>query len=267
MASVDEVAASLDGNKSEAEGLAGQLAATKQQAEELQGEFAAFGAEGTANRAGAAAQTIEGLMSEAAGLAERIGEAQAQVLALGQSGLLATGTGGDSRPSASPPVRAAPSGGPPLPDFAPRRIHPDARETIKRIGWPRNAQGDVAARGLLYDKTGRPLLGGQALPASRTGPGSDTSDLKEPWRSDDRYTTRYHVEGHTAAYMRRNGVTEAALYLNIPPCGNRAEPDPVRCEANLAAHLPEGSVLYVHSVHQNGTTRSKAYQGTGEALA
>ncbi|WP_133884434.1 hypothetical protein [Glycomyces sp. NRRL B-16210] len=102
MANVDEVAASLGANKSEAEGLAGQLAASKQQTEELQIEIAALGAEGAANRASAAAQAIDALMTEATGLADRIGEAQAQVLAIKEGGLLttaATSTGSPRPPT------------------------------------------------------------------------------------------------------------------------------------------------------------------------
>lgn len=93
MASVDEAAASLGANKSEAEELAGQLAASKQQTEELQSEISVLGAEGAANRASAAVQTIEGLMAEVAGLAARIGEAQAQILAIKQGDLLTTSGG------------------------------------------------------------------------------------------------------------------------------------------------------------------------------
>jgi len=69
--------------------------------------------------------------------------------------------------------------------------------------------------------------------------------------------------------MRRNGITKAVLYLNMDPCGNRGpdqQPDPLRCEANITDHLPQGSTLWIHSVHENGSVRSKPYRGTGKAL-
>jgi hypothetical protein len=47
--------------------------------------------------------------------------------------------------------------------------------------------------------------------------------------------TRTHVEGHAAAWMRQNNVSNATLYINNPPCPN--------CTRNLPKMLPSNSVL------------------------
>lgn len=175
-------------------------------------------------------------------------------------------TGGADTPFDGKRPAAVTSGSEPsrLKDFTPDKPHRQALEEIKRVGWPRTGDGRVQARGYLYDSEGRKLFP-SPLRASGHGPGSDTRDLKEPYRSDARYKTRYHVEGHTAAHMRRNGITEAVLYISIPPCGRR-DKDPYRCDANMAKLLPEGSRLVVWVVRERGMPERIVYRGTGEAL-
>ncbi|HEU5128841.1 MAG TPA: DddA-like double-stranded DNA deaminase toxin [Glycomyces sp.] len=263
MASVDEVAAALGGNKVEAEGLAGQLAAAKQQAEELQGEFAALGAEGTANRAGAAAQTIEALMAEAAGLAERIGEAQAQVLAIGQSGLLTTGTGG--------PVTATATAGTArrLTDFNPKRSHSEAVKEIRRVGYPRNAEGRTSARAFVYSADGK-QLNDEPLKPYRRGEAPVRPELREPWASSDDMTTTWHVEGDAAAMIREDHLQNAAFYLNIPLCGSRQGeselPDPNGCAENFRHVIPRDTVAYVHVIREERVPYRQKITGTGEGI-
>ena len=49
-----------------------------------------------------------------------------------------------------------------------------------------------------------------------------------------------HVEAHTAAVMRQEGLAEATLYINRVPC-----PGKTGCDAMLSRMLPEGSRLRV----------------------
>ncbi|MBG6139165.1 hypothetical protein IW245_005359 [Longispora fulva] len=70
-----------------------------------------------------------------------------------------------------------------------------------------------------------------------------------------------HVEGHAAAIMRRDGVREATLYINMRPClGARG------CAENLRAVLPAGTRLVVHQVFADGSTKVFNYPGTGDGL-
>jgi hypothetical protein len=57
--------------------------------------------------------------------------------------------------------------------------------------------------------------------------------------------TRTHVEGHAAAWMQQNDVTEGTLYINNPPCTN--------CTRNLPRMLPAGATLRV--IAPNGYDR------------
>jgi hypothetical protein len=242
---VDEVAASLGGNKSEAEGLAAQLAASKQQAEELQGQLAALGAEGAANLASAAVQTIEGLMSEAAGLAGRIGEAQAQVLAIRQGSLLTRGTAG----TATTPVGSSSA-----PTFNPRKFDPTKLAGLRRYSEAGTAEGK------LYRSDGSPhsdrVLRARPPGSSPFPPGSVRG------RYRDTTPNRGHIEGEVAATMHRDQLNEATLYLNAEPCDNRGQ----GCKENTHAFVPEGSVLNIWAVNDDGSRVFKRVNGTGEAF-
>jgi hypothetical protein len=151
---------------------------------------------------------------------------------------------------------------PPLAGFRPDRPHRACIEQTRNVGWPVNRNGRIAARGRLYDTQGRPISG-----TVRAGPGpADTAaDLREPWASDERMTTRWHIEGHAAAVMRQHQLKEAVLYINIPPCGTEDRSE-WRCDVNIAKILPSGSTLRVWVTRQNGAVSRFVYRGTGEAV-
>jgi SCP1.201-like deaminase len=59
-----------------------------------------------------------------------------------------------------------------------------------------------------------------------------------------------HVEGHAAAIMNKYDITEGAeLFLNKPPC-----PEGGMCRYNLNKLLPDGAVLPVHFLGDDGVT-------------
>ncbi|MBO3735424.1 DddA-like double-stranded DNA deaminase toxin [Glycomyces niveus] len=264
MPSVEEVAAALGANKGEAKALAGQLAASKQQAEKLQEQLAALGAEGTASLASAAVQSIEGLMSEAAALSGRIGEAQSQVLAIGQGGLLPSGTKTTvtGQPTAALPRRR-------IPGFNSNRVNKDAIADIRRAGYPKNAEGKTSARAFVYTADGE-QINADALKPYRKGEAPPQPDLKEPWASSEELTTTWHVERDAAAAIRAERLDSAAFYLNVPLCGRRAEgseyPDPAKCYENFRHIIPKDAVAYVFVVPEQGMPRRRRIVGTGEAI-
>jgi len=152
-----------------------------------------------------------------------------------------------------------------LADFTPARPHKEAVADIRRLGWPKNRDDTVQARGRFFDADGTDGFDGrhlQALPGDQV---HDAPELQEPWRNDRAITTSWHVEGEVAAYMRRTGTTDAVLYLNIPTCGNDNR-DPKRCFMNTEKILPVGSTLTVWSIHENGERRRVRFHGTGEAI-
>lgn len=163
------------------------------------------------------------------------------------------GQSGDQRRPGTPPPRIT------VGTVRPSQAPVDA---MREVGWPRNAEGRVSARGFLYDDTGANVYG-RTLQARNDGDIFDTPDLREPWRSGNR-TTTWHIEGGVASYMRNGGPTEATLYLNIPPCGR--DGDEARCHVNLPAILPRGSTLTVFVVRKNGRVDHHVYRGTGEGI-
>ncbi len=259
MSLVEEAQGHVSAAKSPLETVAANVAQAHEVTDKLAAESRERGYDAKAGQAAAIRDALGELHTVLTDSSSTLDDVHAKLDAL--KGLVAAGGAG----RASPALKAGP---PRLRDFAPQRPAADGTKAVERLGWPRNAEGRISARGLLYDRDGRPLIE-KPLRAVKRGPAADGSDLVEPWRSDERYTPRWHVEGHTAAWMRRNGVTEASLYLNTPPCGGPApggEADPLRCEANLAHLLPRGTKLHIHSVDEQGRTRSKSYTGTGEAL-
>ncbi|GAA4910726.1 nucleic acid/nucleotide deaminase of polymorphic system toxin [Stackebrandtia albiflava] len=179
-----------------------------------------------------------------------------------------TTDGGDTPAGTTPP----PDGGPPAP--TPTRPHPNAADTrhvaaVRRIGWPKNAQGRTNARALVFDKNGEQV--GDVWKATPDGEANDPRHYREPWRSDVRYTIRYHVEGQVAAMMRRTGITEAEVYLNIPPCGTRDDDWSYQCHDNIKKILPKGYTMTVWAVREREaptwSPQKYTYKGNGEALA
>ncbi|MEU5874207.1 DddA-like double-stranded DNA deaminase toxin [Glycomyces sp. NPDC047369] len=179
---------------------------------------------------------------------------------------LGGGAGGTSRPPPATATGARPArpweSHRPVPGFRPDRPNGTCIDQTRSVGWPLNRNGRTSARGRLYDAHGRPITG-----TVRAGPGpaDAATDLHEPWSSDERMTTRWHIEGHAAAVMRLHQLKEAVLYINIPPCGTEDRGE-WRCDANIAKILPRGSTLRVWVARQNGTVAQFVYRGTGEAV-
>lgn len=234
------------------------------QAAEARDRAAALGAERSAGQLAGATSSLEEAQVLAAALADRIR------VALAAAETARTGTGGGGRggaPPGPPPTPAPPpeppwSRHPPVPGFRPDRPHPTCMDETRRVGWPVNRNGRVSARGRLYDAYGRPITG---TVQAGTGPADHARDLQEPWASDERMTTRWHIEGHAAAIMRQHRLRESVLYINIPPCGSENQSE-WRCDANIAKLIPKGSTLRVWVARQNGRTARFVYHGTGEAL-
>lgn len=174
---------------------------------------------------------------------------------------------GRQPPTAQQPAspRSQPTPGP-HPTWRPDRPSDTHVAAIKRLGWPRNpSTGALRARGQLYHRDGTPW-NADVLIAHHRGPARERTDLKEPWASDPDYTVGWHIEGNTAALMVRHGEREAVLYINEAVCGAEEPQDPKRCHSNIAAVLPVGYTLYVHSVQESGWHRRRIYKGTGEAI-
>lgn len=77
------------------------------------------------------------------------------------------------------------------------------------------------------------------------------------------------VEGHVAARMRREKLTEGVLVTNNIVCGNRGFDNdlPMTCEKFLPSILESGSRLTVWATPDGGQTWwTKTYIGTGERV-
>ncbi|GAA0507560.1 hypothetical protein GCM10011581_20680 [Saccharopolyspora subtropica] len=89
-----------------------------------------------------------------------------------------------------------------------------------------------------------------------SGPGEGGPELRDRWRNFAVATQ--HAEGHAAALLRtslrKQGITEATLYVNNRPCPGR-----FGCDATLPGQLPKGTRL---TVYWPGGHR--VYEGTGE---
>ncbi|MCC3762592.1 hypothetical protein K3N28_05850 [Glycomyces sp. TRM65418] len=242
-----------------------QLGNTKDQIAEVRGRVAALGFENCAALLDTLSDRMGESQAQAVGVGERLEAALAAVEgARGQGG---TGTAGSNKaipatPTPSPEPDRPWSRNSPVPNFRPDRPNPTCIEETRRVGWPINRNGRVSARGRLYDRDGRPITG---TVQAGTGPADHARDLREPWASDERMTTRWHIEGHAAAIMRQHQVKETVLCINIPPCGSEDQ-DQWRCDANIAKILPQGSTLRIWAARQNGYTERFIYRGTGEAL-
>ncbi|MCD0442140.1 hypothetical protein LO763_00680 [Glycomyces sp. A-F 0318] len=151
--------------------------------------------------------------------------------------------------------------------FNPRARSPERSAAIRRFGWPKRVDGKTSARGMLYDSSGKPVLG-QPLKALKGDRVYTTPDLKDEWRTRG-MATSWHIEGGAAAYMRNTQTKEMALWINLSACGNSGgfgDDDPNGCHVNLPKILPEGYTLHVHAELENGWSRQWTYRGTGEAL-
>ncbi len=91
------------------------------------------------------------------------------------------------------------------------------------------------------------------------GPASSGYGLKEPWKSLASMTR--HVEGHAAAAMRRDGIWDATLYLNMKPCKG-----PGGCLERLEEVMPDGSRLTIFKIFKNGSVWRRVFYGNGRGL-
>jgi hypothetical protein len=234
------------------------LSASKNQAADVSDRLAALGIENKSAQLEAVADTIETAQAQTTSLSSRLEAALAAI----ETARGIAGSGSRSAGGSTTAPRYPWSNRPPVPDFHPARKNSTCIEEVRRVGWPRNREGRIAARGRLYDAEGRPITG--TIEAGR-GPADAAADLKEPWASDERMTTRWHLEGHVAAVMREHRLKEAVVYINLAPCGTMQK-DQWRCHPNLKHLLPVGARLRIWAVREDGKIREYVYHGTGEAL-
>ncbi len=90
-------------------------------------------------------------------------------------------------------------------------------------------------------------------PGSQYLPGPPTPDIN---------SSASHVEGHAAALMRENGVTDLTVTINHPggPCGTCRGTSP----SSVAALLPKGSTLTVRWMDEAGQLQSLPIKGLME---
>ncbi|MCD0443757.1 hypothetical protein LO763_08995 [Glycomyces sp. A-F 0318] len=199
---------------------------------------------------------------------------------------IAGGGSGGSSPSA-PHATGASGGQPPVPPastkpvapnpeprrrlegFNPKRSHPKAIEAIRRVGYPRNAEGRTSARAFAYTADGDQLTA-EPLKPYRKGEAPVRQELREPWASSEDMSTTWHVEGDAAALIREGSLKDAAFYLNVPLCGSRQAdtelPDPKGCAENFRHILPRDTVAYVHVVREGRVPYRQKITGTGEGI-
>lgn len=270
MSSVDEFSAAIGAAAESVETVAAGIAKAKNSGDELSGKLAAAGVEGRVEATNAVSQRLESEATVlAAQLKDLLGEIQQQAEALrGLEGAPGAGAGVGSSSSAQP-RSTLDQQEPPGRSSQSNHMKPDTAlvDVMKRIGWPTKPgrPDDIRARGMLYSTNGTPW-NSEPLRASRQGPASKRTDLKEPWASDPEMTTSWHIEANAAALMVKFKERVAILYINQSVCGSQEPFDPKRCHDNLRKILPKGYTLYVHSVLRSGWTEAKRYEGTGEAL-
>lgn len=171
-------------------------------------------------------------------------------------------------PVGSPAARPATGPARRLEGFNPKREHPDAVGKAKRDGWPKNARGNTSARAALYGKDGTQLGTETYRPRHREDPES-YPELKDEFNDPGKSTT-WHVEGEIAKDIRTSRQNECAVYINVPLCGapnpQREFAEPNGCAENFRHVVPDGTVVYVYTVPENGTTRRRRVIGTGEGI-
>jgi hypothetical protein len=111
-------------------------------------------------------------------------------------------------------------------------LFPDERPSYE-WGRPRPELPQYVAKG----KTSGVLRTSKGDFALRSGYAGPASAMPEESPGFDGYT-RAHVEGHAAAIMRQEGITEATLHINNPTICKS-------CSRRLRRMLPPGSVLNV----------------------
>ncbi|MEU5156517.1 DddA-like double-stranded DNA deaminase toxin [Glycomyces sp. NPDC021274] len=263
MASIEALTAAIRTAITQTRQLLADLRGSQTLTEELRDQLADLGVDAKAAQVSGVAAGLEACQAQTSKIASRLEAALAAAEAARAGRAL---SGGESSPSdirsrnADPPWTRQP----PVPGFTHRRPVAECIDAVRREGWPRNAQGRTSARGFLYTGDGRPV-NAETFRPHRKGHAPPCGDLREPWRSDEHYTTTWHAERDAAAEMRRWKLSEAVLYLNVPTCGKESG-DPYRCDVNLEKILPEKAVLFVWTVHEDGSRSRRRYIGTGEAI-
>ncbi|MFK4084637.1 DddA-like double-stranded DNA deaminase toxin [Kribbella sp. NPDC020789] len=98
------------------------------------------------------------------------------------------------------------------------------------------------------------------IKSGQSGPGAGGPGLVVPYRR--MISALDHVEGHTAAILRRAGASkDVTLYLNNRPC-----PDKMGCYAILEDLLPVGTKLTLYWPESDGL-KSDVFRGNGKGLA
>ncbi|WP_025275003.1 DddA-like double-stranded DNA deaminase toxin [Haloglycomyces albus] len=258
MGSLADLSGQINQGGHAADELVAQLESTRQEADEIANQLDALGSS-DAQQVHQVSELLAQAISTVAAVKRDVEDAGglvegAQALNNGGAG---TSSKEDSTPGPKWPKNHR------VPGFHPNKPHRECIERIQRVGWPRNKDGDISARGVLYSPDGVQITG--VLNAGRKGPAANDADLKDFWRQPE-VTTTYHVEGHVAAYMRQRNVKRAVLYLNLPPCGSVSR-DPYRCDVNLPKVLPRKSKLKIWVTREGGGSPEElVIEGTGEAL-
>jgi len=249
MASIGDVAAILRAAVATAEEAAGQVRAADERVETALGPLQVALSDSTNHNA------HDGLGSLSA-VRERLAETLAALKAGTDrmSEYIASIAGGGAVLPA-PGGRAGGSGTPP----AGRVFNPRKFDASKLAGLRRYSEAGTA-EGRLYGADGSPhsdrVLRARPPESSPFPPAS----VRERYR--DATPNRGHIEGEVAATMRRERLRETTLYLNAEPCDNRGR----GCKENTHAFLPEGSVLNIWAVNDDGSRVFKRVNGTGEAI-
>lgn len=264
MASIDALIAAINAALDQTRRLLADLGRSKHLTENLRDRLSDLGFENKTAQAAAITADLEAVQSQTTAVVACLETALAAVDSTG-AGDTAVG-GRQSAHGTTPSHSAEPSWSrrPAVPGFTHRRPVKECIDAVRREGWPRNAQGRTSARGFLYTGDGRQVNTETFRPRDM-GRAPPCEDLREPWRSDEEYTTTWHAERDAAALVRRWGLSESVLYLNVPTCGKESG-DPYRCDANLEKILPAGAVMYVWTVHEDGSRSRRRYMGTGEAI-
>ncbi len=264
MPAIDDLAAAVTAALDRLQTIATRLHAARQIADELAAEYRRLGAEDRVRDATAIAAAVEAQQAQVSAISHQGERVLAQVEALrgtrnGNARGTLQGPPSDGRPP-MPPWSDRPA----VKGFTHQKPIRECVDAVRREGWPSNAQGRISARGFLYSDDGR-QVNTETFHPHRPGRAPPCEDLKEPWRSDEHYTTTWHAERDAAALIREHRITKAVLYLNVPTCGKETG-DPHRCDANLEKILPADTELYVWTIHKEGSRSRRRYVGTGEAI-
>ncbi|MEV3937269.1 DddA-like double-stranded DNA deaminase toxin [Glycomyces sp. NPDC049804] len=249
MASIDTLAAAIREALAQARSLTAQIATAKNLGEDLRARLTDLGAEGKTAHTSAIITGLEENQSQANSAITQLEASLAATEALrtGQSR-----TGGDI-PQSEPTPQAP---GPPssAATFNPRKFDPSRLAGLRRYSEAGTAEGR------LYNADGSPhsdrVLRARPPDSSPFPPGR----VRTPYQATT--PNRGHIEGEVAATMHRDQITEATLYLNAEPCDNRGQ----GCKENTHAFVPEGSILNIWAVNDDGSRVFKRVKGTGEAF-